>query len=288
MAEEFKMSDGFLDINKIQDIKAKVIAGEVIGLSKAKLDLRELCEVIPMPKLLGTRYIATSLSANENVKVLEEADIDSHDYTKVDFDLAYKGKNVVHVAIPDESEMQADFSVIRLHTQDAAAALAKVENKQIIEALNDATHSVTGSSWSGANDPSDDIMQAIAEISDSDQLFSPDTLLMHPLVWAKLSSNEEIKKYIARDTVAKTGKLPQVCGLNVVSHPAMAYFTTNTYTDTAIVLDSKAPALCLGDGPVKVKKYYNNTKFYTGIAVAKWIQPKLLLDDAVRYITGVS
>ncbi|MCW3134430.1 MAG: phage major capsid protein [Methanophagales archaeon] len=278
---------GFVDISKITDVKERVIVKQVLGLAKKEMELRKICRVIPMPELTAEIRIATSLAGVRHVKELEEAKLDSVAYTKVNFDLAAFGKNVVHVAVSEEAERQSNVDLLQMNTQDAATALAQMENQDIVEALDalPATNDVTGSDWGDANDPSDDIMAAVTHIASLRKGLTADTIVMYPTLYGKLVSNEEVKKYIRKDSITEKGKLGEICGLKIISHPAMQ-FATN-YTSTCYVLDSKAPALALGDGPKMAKKIDGGAKFYNAIAIAQWEQPKLVLSDAVVRIKSV-
>jgi len=278
---------GFVDISKITDVKERVIVQQVLGLAKKELELRKMCRVIPMSKLVAEVRIATSLAGVRHVKELEEAKLDSIAYTKVNFDLAAFGKNVVHVAVSEEAERQSNVNLLQMDTQDAGTAMAQMENQDIIEALDGlaVTNDVTGSNWGAANDPSDDIMAAVTHIASLRKGMVADTIVMFPTLYGKLVSNEEVKKYIRKDNITEKGVLKEICGLRVVSHPAMQ-FATN-YTTTCYVLDSKAPALVFGDGPKMAKKIDGGAKFYNAIAIAQWEQPKLVLSDAAVRIKSV-
>ena len=68
------------------------------------------------------------------------------------------------------------------------------------------------------------------------------------------------------------------------SQTADVAITPNT---SCFVLATGAPALVLGDGPSMVQKYEGNAAFYTGYAIAKFGEPKVVQADAGIEITGV-
>ena len=278
---------GFVDISKITNVKDRVIVKQVFGLAQQQLKLRTICKVIPMPKLTADVRVATSLAGQRHVKELQEARLDSIAFTKVSFDLATYGKNVVHVAISEEANRQTDLNLLDIHVQDAATALATMENMDIAEELDtlSAGNNITGSSWAEANDPADDIMAAVEQIESQEKGFTADTIVMHPTVYAKLVSNEEVRKYIDKSSITEKGELKEICGLKVLKHPALSQ--VSNYQSVAFVLDTKAPGMVFGDGPKMAKKIDGGAKFYTSLAIAKWGQPKLLLTDAIVRITNI-
>lgn len=261
----------------ISDLEREVIVEEIFGLAKKQYKLRELCRVIPMKELHATVRIATSLTGTPKVPEGVEAPLNSQSYTTVTFDL---WKNVVHVALPVEAKLKSAVDVIKLHVEDAARELAKMENDQIAAVMQDAPN-ITGADWgNSANDPLDDIMAAKIAIMDSDQGFVPDVIAMHPLVYGDLVSNDNIVNSLERSTISVTGELEKIAGLKIVVDRALP-------STSAFVLDTKAPALILGDGPEVTEDYGGRGAFLEGFAVAKFLEPKLVLSSAIREITNV-
>lgn len=267
---------GFVGVDEIANIEAKVVVSEVLGLAARKYNLRQMCKTIKVNNLVGDVPIATKLTGSPKVPEYVEAKISNEAYSKVVFDL---WKNVVHVAISAEAQKKAAYDVLKLHVDDAARELAKMENDQIATVFETGT-ALAGSDWGGANDPSDDVMAAIAAIEALDKGYEATHLAMHPLVYADLVSNEEVKKYLALGSVVTSGTLPEFVGLKVIRDSAL----TST---KAIVMAQAAPAVLLGDGPEMVEEYSGGPAFYNGYAIAKFIEPKMVQSDAIIVLTGV-
>lgn len=261
----------------ISNLEKEVIVEEIFGLAKKQYNLRQLCRVIPMKELHATLRIATSLTGTPKVGEGVEAPLKSQSYTTVTFDL---WKNVVHFALPVESELRSAVDVIRLHTEDAARELAKMENDQIAAEIQNAPD-LAGSDWGvGTNDPIDDILAAKIQIMDNDQGYSPDVIAMHPLVYGDLVANDKIVNSLERGSVTVTGQLERIAGLKIVVDRALP-------STSAFVIDTKAPALILGDGPEVTEDYAGRGSFLKGFAVAKFLEPKLILSSAIVELTNV-
>ena len=276
------MPTGFIDVSDIEDIEAKVVVSEVLGLARAKYKLRELCRVIKMPDLLGDIPIATRLAGIKHVPPLEEAKLSKEAYTWVHFDLEAYGKNVVHVAISYEAGKKKNLvgDILASHVKDAAGSIGQMENEDIASFFGDAFDEQGGADWGGNNDPSSDVMAAIATMINLDKGYEPGYLAMNPLVWADLVSNDYVRKQMERNLMVK-GEVPTYCGLKVITDVAI---TPNT---SCFVIDTNAPAFVLGDGPSMVQKYEGNAAFYTGYAIAKFAEPRVVLSDAGIEIIGV-
>ena len=145
-------------------------------------------------------------------------------YTAVDFDL---WKNVVHVAISDEVRKKAAHDILGLHVSDAARDLARMENKQIDEAMDGATD-VAGSDWGGANNPYEDINPVITTIEGNG--YPVDAIVAHPLVWGDFFSNDDVKGTLVGQRMpgARTFPVPRTRELpvNEVKEEKWKYFRT--------------------------------------------------------------
>lgn len=276
------MPTGFIDVADIEDIEAKVVVTEVLGLARGKYKLRELCRVINMPDLLGDIPIATRLAGVKHVPPLEEAKLSKDAYAWIHFDLEAYGKNVVHIAISYEAGKKKNLvgDILASNVKDAAGSIAQMENEDIASIFGDAFTEQAGADWGGDNDPSEDILAAIATMINLDKGYEAKYLAMNPLVWADLVSNDYVRKQMERNLMVK-GEVPTYCGLKVLTDVAI---TPNT---SCFMIATDAPAFVLGDGPSMVQKYSGNAAFYTGYAIAKFAEPKVVLSDAGIEITGV-
>lgn len=257
-------------------LKAEVITAEVLGLARPDYRMRQLCRVIGMNNLRGSIPIATKLAGFEKVPPLTEAELSANAYTTLDFEL---WKNVVHVAVSREAETISEVNVMRIATQDAAKDLARMENKQIVEAMQGATD-IVGTDWSdkSAGDPLTDIMQAAAAIAGN--AYTATHIAMDEVTYADLVSHPKITDAMQRGTLAVTGRLPAIAGLQIIVDVAVP-------DDSAFVVAQRAPAVALGTGPTWVEKYTGKAAFYDAYAIAKFLEPQIALGDGIRELTGV-
>lgn len=273
-ARDLKQAQATWDVTAI---KAQVILDEVLGLARPAYVLRNICRVIRMPSLTMSIDIATALTGVEKVPALVEADISAQNYTRIDFEL---WKNVVHVVISDEARMKAAHDIMRLHVQDAAAEIARMEDKQIAEAAGVATE-IAGSDWGNANNnPFDDLVGAISAIEGNG--YPVDFIAAHPLVWGDFFSNPYVRG------VARGVELPKPPSFPVPGLPGVTGYASHQLASTiAIVGSTKAPALVLGEGPTEAAQYRNEPAGYDAYIIRQYLQPKLLIPQAIRKLTGV-
>ena len=193
----------------------------------------------------------------EKVKPLEEAAISKEAYTDVNFDL---WKNVVHVALADETQMKAAHPLLQMHVSDAARDLARMENKQIAAELEGSItekvalfHILTGllnHPVSATTNPLTAITASINYIQGKG--YPVDFMAMHPTLFDKFVQNTWIRNLVWAGMAnfsanAGTFKLP--------NRPQITVFTDYALTETPtssvgpIVGSSAAPGICLGQGP---------------------------------------
>lgn len=235
-----------------------------------------------MPELVMSVDVGTLRTGSEKVPSMVEAELKADAYTRVDFEL---WKNVDHIAFSDEAVKKAQHDIVQLSTQNSARVLGKMENSQIstvLTGLTDQTGADWGAKTSGASDnnPFDNITAAIATIMGLG--YEPDRIGMHPLVWADFLSNDYVQKYV-KAGIIKPGEsmaLPILPTLQIVIDSAL----TNT---VCYVIDSTAPCVVLGEGPTEAERYRHVPAGFTGYLVRQWLQPKMVLADAGREITGV-
>jgi len=261
----------------IANVEAVTILDEVLGLARPQYTLRGLCRPIRMDALTARVDVATKLAGREKVPPLVEAELSAQDYTPVEFDL---WKNVVHVAISDEAAKKAAHDILSLHVADAARDLARMENKQISEELADATD-VTGADWgTSTNNPFDDLVEVISTIEGNG--YPVDWIAAHPLVWGDFLSNPFVRGSL-QGVQLPAGRIFQVPGL-----PGVTGISDNQLTNTvAYVGSSAAPALVLGEGPTEAARYRDERAGYDAYIIRQWLEPKLVISDAVRELTGV-
>ena len=261
----------------ISSIEAVTILDEVLGLARPQYVLRGLCRPVRMDALTARIDIATKLAGQEKVPPLVEAEIDAEAYTAENFEL---WKNVVHVAISDEARKKAAHDILGLHVSDGARDLARMENKQIDEALDKATD-VAGSDWgNAANNPFDDLNGVISTIEGKG--YPVDFMAAHPLTWGDFFSNPFVRGTLV-GVQMPAGRVFPVPGL-----PGVTGYSDNAILNTICFVGSRAaPAIVLGDGPTEAARYRDEKAGYDAYIIRQWLEPKLVLSDAIRELTGV-
>jgi hypothetical protein len=267
---------GIIVADDISDgMKAELIVEEVLGLAHPKYNLRPFARVIDTgTKRSGKWPVSTKLAGHEKVPPLVEAPLSAQAYQDIDFEL---WKNVVHVAISREAEMESKVDIMRMNTKDAARDLARMENKQIAEVITGFTD-VPGGDWTGTDSPLDDIMPLVAVIQDLG--YDPNALIMQSQVYAYFLANENIKEVYERGAVVARGGIQMLGNLKIAAESSLV-------AETAFLADTEAPAIALFDGPSIVEQYTMQAKFARGYAIAKFLQPYKVLDDAGREMTGL-
>jgi len=261
----------------ISAIEAVVILEEVLGLARPQYVLRDVCRPVRMDSLTARVDVATALAGQEKVPPLIEAEISAQAYTAVNFDL---WKNVVHVVISDEARKKAAHDIMSLHTADAARDLARMENKQIDEAVDGAAD-VAGQDWGDvAKNPYADIVGVMSAIEDNG--YTVDAIVAHPLVWGDFFGNPFVKGQL-QGQVMPGSKVFSVPGLPGVT----GYISAACLNTSAFVLSRAAPALVLGEGPTEAALYRDEKAGYDAYIIRQWLEPKLVIAGAIRELTGV-
>lgn len=271
----------------IESIEAVTILDEVLSLARPKYKLRQICRLVRMDNLTARVDVATKLTGQEKVPPLVEAELAAEAYTKVDFDL---WKNVTHVALSDEAIKKAAHDIMALNVADAARELARMENKQIGEELPSATDQAAGGAWDAMttpptsdNNPYSDIITALNTLEGNG--YPANWAVMHPQVWKAFITNSFVKDLVHAGItkVAATGGEFSIPGYPDVSVLIDSAVSPNT---SCYILSSDAPALIMGEGPTSVARYREEKAGYYAYIIRQWIQPKLVLDDGIREITG--
>jgi hypothetical protein len=261
----------------VAGIEAVTILDEVLGLARPQYTLRGLCRAIRMDTLNTRIDVATKLVGREKVPPLAEAELSAQDYTPVQFDL---WKNVVHVAISDEAAKKAAYDVLNLHVADASRDLVRMENKQIAEVLAGAAD-VAGADWGNtSNNPFDKLVEVISTIEGNG--YPVDWMAAHPLAWGDYLSNPFVRGSL-QGVQLPAGRIFPVPGL-----PGVTGYSDNQLTNTvAYVGSGAAPAIVLGEGPTEAARYRDEKAGFDAYIIRQWMEPKLVITDAVRELTGV-
>ena len=268
----------------VSNLAARVTIQEVLGLARPLYRLRELCTTVSMPRLTARLRLATDYTGAEKVPELHEADIKSQAYTYIDFNL---WKNVVHIAMSKEAELKVDADIMGLHVKSAARELARMENAQIATEIEaDGTAGGTSYDWSAKtsgvsdHDPMTDIMNGCEPIHTAG--FEAKIVAFNYQQYVDLICNTHISSLLERGTIVKTGKLPAIGGLQII--------TDENITDNYVyVVDPDAPAIVLGEGPEMAVSYGKDSpKFFQGYAIAKFIEPNVAVANGLRVLNCAS
>ena len=270
----------------ISSIEAVTILDEVLGLARPQYKLRQICRLIRMDSLTANVDIATKLTGQEKVPPLVEAEISAEAYTRVRFDL---WKNVVHVAISDEAIKKAAHDILSLHVTDAAREIARMENKQIAEELDTATTVAAAGNWDsmtgGVSDynPFEDLLGVFNTLEGFG--YPPDFAVMHPKVWKAFITNTFVRDLV-RAGIARLGS--EGGQFTMPGYPSVRVVVDHSVTpDTScFVLSSEAPAMVLGLGPTEAARYRDEKAGYYAYIIRQWLQPKVVISNALREITG--
>ncbi|MEM3017953.1 MAG: hypothetical protein QXO25_03635 [Candidatus Bathyarchaeia archaeon] len=278
-------------VSDVSTIQAQVVLEEVLGLARPLYKLRQACRVINIPQLTLSVDIATKISAQEQVPPLVEADIKAQTYTRVNFDL---WKNVTHVVLEDEVQKRAAHDVLRLHVEDAAKALAQAENSQIYDVMKTAT-AVTGESWNAMTTPPDNDYDPFNKIGEAIEAieaegYEPDFMAVPPRAWNAFIRNSYVRELVKAGIVSvgaggASFTLPGWPGIKVIVDTGMTEATATN--SVAVIGDSTAPGIALGNGPTESARYRNEPCGYDAFIIRQWLEPKLIVGNAIRKLTGI-
>jgi len=256
---------------------AETVVEEMLGLARQKYTLRQFCRVINFGQTItGKIPIGTTLTGQEKVKPLVEAELAAEAYTELDFNL---WKNVVHILVPKETQLKSNIDLMKMNVEDGSKDLARMENKQISEEIATFTGIGATATWdntTGGN-PLEDIAAAQNAVANLGYL--PKDVVMQTDVYRYFSVNDYVVAAYERGATVKTGHIPAVMGLNISVEYALA-------AKTAFVVDKAAPAMVLADGPNLVERYKKPAVFADGYVSAQFLEPKKALDDAARQLTA--
>lgn len=276
--QAFKFMKAIMTPEDISDIEISVVLDQVLGLAWPQYTLRNICRIEPMDNLVARVDIATKFTGHEKVAPLEEADLKKNAYSTVSFDL---WKNVVHVALSDESIRKAAHNIIDNHTLNAGKETARMEDSQIKTIVEAGTATSAGSDWGGSNNPYDDIITAFNTIEGTNG-FEPTHIAAHPYVWMDFFGNDYVKGQLSGEVLpaGKVFSLPGLPGMTGVS----SWQLTNTI---ALVVANGAPANVLGKGPTEMRPYRNEKAGYDAFILRDWLEPKIVQNTAMYRLTGV-
>lgn len=257
-------------------MKAEVILEEVYESVRASYNLREACRVIGTGEALNIEIplVTQRVSGQQDVPELEEAEITSQAYNHISSKLH---KNVVHIALSREAQMEAKQDILSMHVQDAGQEIGRMENSEIADQFSALSSNDPGTNWSGTDDPLDDIMNAATTIRENG--FEPTQIWMEPGVYSALVTNDKLLDRLERGATAD-GELGSIGGFDIKLDQEL--------TDgEAYLVDPNAPSFVLFDGPEWISEYSSDTAFYDGYIIADFLGLETVLSEAAYRMTGL-
>lgn len=283
---------GILMPDDTKSVQAIVVLDEVLGLARPQYNLRQVCRQIPMDHLTMKIPVGTGLTGQRKVKPLEEAQLSKNAYTDVDFNL---WKNVVHIAIPDETNFKAAFPLMQQHITEAARDLSRMENLDIAEELEaNITEKVSSkkySDWGATTNGVSNTNPFTAIIASINYIqgkgYPVDFMALHPTLFGKFIQNTYVSQLVRAGmaNLASTGG-----SFTLPGYPTVRIITDYALTETPtgsvgpIVGSSVAPGAVLGAGPYYASEYRDDVRDFDGYKIRQFLEPKVVLDDALDII----
>jgi hypothetical protein len=117
--------------------------------------------------------------------------------------------------------------------------------------------------------------------------YEPDTLVMHPQVWAGFITNDWVRNQVDVGLGAVSGNMVALQGFPSVK--VLTDFAVTPIT-SCYVLSKTAPAVVFGEGPTAAARYRDEKAGYDGYIIRQWLQPQIIDFgtgvDAIVDITG--
>ena len=280
-----------MTVDDISSITAQIILEEVFGLVRQETYLMSLVTPKPMPKLVMSYYVATQGSADRKVPKGKESEFNTNEYTKVDMEC---WKNVSHVALFDEDQMEASIDVFGLGKEDAALALGAARNLDIGDELAKGSET-SGSDWGDPdNNPITDIGAGIAAMTNkttNDKVKAkPRVLGMHPDVWADFIGNPNIASMVHAGLLrVPTGETGGSVAIPLYPNLSILIDSDISPSTSAYVIDPHY--FLAGIGPQQSVGYRHELAGYDGHIIRDYFTAKLVSGATktygVRELTGV-
>lgn len=233
-----------LDISGSLDAKNLVMGVLEKGVELSNLvSIATQCQV---PELTGTIAIASAGSVIEDLEELEYSDIESGEFTNVDFSLK---KDRVKLAVSDEAGYKSKSGdPLAIQKTAAGAQLGNVLDKKIIKALETSPQTAASAgAWSTkTNNPLADLGVAV----DGVLPYKANFVIMTPNVHAKYLANNFVKDVGQGNPAAMKGAVAKVPGLDLD-----IFINSQLTTDSVMVGSSTGVCVALGNGPVKVRNW---------------------------------
>jgi len=268
----------------VSAVDVVILLQEVLGLERPAYNLRNITRVIAMDNLKASIPVFGKHAAFRKVPELTETGIAGGTWSTVDFSL---WKNKYPIVVSDEAQLRAGVDIFGTQTRDAAGALAEAENLDIRDAIATVT-AVAGHDWGAmtgdvsTSNPYDDIIGVMTTIGGLG--YPPDFVAANPLVWGKFFGNTYVKGQLAGATYPD---LTKVGGFPIPGLAGVTGFSDFALTNTEAAVGGRNYALVLGSGPTSAVKYRDEDKDADIYMVRQWLEPQVVIANAVRRLTGV-
>lgn len=271
------MPSGLQTTVHVADLEPRVFVEEILGMRFNRYRLKGICRIVQTPQLQIRVPIANTLGvASTDVGELEEPDISMTDYTYNDVTCT---KTMAHIALSDEAVKRANFTMLDIQTRDAGRQIAKSINQSISTEMQTAS-GTSGSDWSGANNPADDVLAAKSTILKEDRGYAATDLALHPDVYAALISNDDVAKETTHTDVIRIGGLQAIYGLNIVVDVHLP--------DTEAYVLDRNEATMFFDGGLEGEKYRDAKAKFNGFVMTQYSAVEVVQSGAIVRLTGVS
>jgi len=266
----------------LEEFSLKILLQDVLGTTQKYRSLRDICLVAPVDKIAGRADAETIyVSSAEKVKEMEEPEFVKQEYTSFDY---LCEKNIAEIKFADEAKMQFGHNFLELQKREAAAELARFENKQIAE-IAETAETVEGHDWGDAtdgintNNPAVDLAAAIDEI---DPKFPVDFLAANSGAWLDYFTSSYIRG------ANQGNQPPSETSFGVPALPGVKGISHGSFTKSlAIIGSTVAPGLILIDGPVEGVLFRDELAGAWIYKLCQYLQPLLVVPNAIRKISGV-
>lgn len=275
---------GVYDTSDISNIQVTTLLTEVIGRQWRQFFAKEATTSIPVPKIVLNIPIQAKATASTKVPEMVEATAKMSTFTQANFSL---WKNVYEIMASDESVIKANINPLSFEIDQAAGALGKAANTQIVSEIESYT-SVSEGSWSAmttnadfsARNPLADVTSVMNTVYTGDQ-YRVDTACMHPSIYASYASNTFVNGYLDAMSRQVFGvmPLPKFPGIQLIIDPGFTS-TKATFLDKSTML--------LGEGPTVAEQYRNPRAGANGYIIRQWIQPLHTTNNGGRVMTSVN
>ena len=267
---------GNIDETSLSNIEVVQILREVIRREWRPFHAIEGTKRISVPKLKLDVPITDKYAASLKVAEFIEPDQKSNKFTLANLVL---WKNMVNIYESDESQLRADIQPLNHEIDQAAGALGKGANDQIVLEIETFT-SVTKGDWGAfttdhsVRNPLEDLVVEVSVITNNN--FRPNIIALHPTVLANYMGNTFISGvgFNVSDATIESGfQLPIYPQLKVVQDLGF----TNT---VATIYDMNT--MLLGEGPTTAEAFRNPLQGADGWVIRQWLHPLKVTNDGGR------